>query len=157
MGTRNREGGLSLVELLVTMVLLAVTLGLAAPGVREFASTMRVRGARGMMLSDMRLARSKAAAENNNWYLTWNLGTNTYSIVDDNDNNGSVGAGELVGTKTVDPRVTVTNGPAGFPSTTLTFFPNGTASASGELTFTDARGVSMGLSVLSSTGIVRAL
>lgn len=59
-GSVRRELGFTMVELLVTLVVLAVLLALAAPSMSKFVSNSRLRSSHGELVSALTLARSEA-------------------------------------------------------------------------------------------------
>ena len=59
-GTVQRERGFTMVELLVTLVVLAVLLALAAPNMSTFVNSSRLRSSHGELVSALTLARSEA-------------------------------------------------------------------------------------------------
>jgi len=61
---RGKAGGFTLVELIVTVALLAIILGLAAPSMRSFVVGQRIRALSYDLTSDLLLARSEALKRN---------------------------------------------------------------------------------------------
>ncbi|UCF78884.1 MAG: GspH/FimT family pseudopilin [Candidatus Eiseniibacteriota bacterium] len=152
----KRSDGVTLVEIMAGLVVFGILIAASLPAFRNYMSTQLVEGTVNRFAVNLRLARQKAATEGNNYMFTFDPATSTYRILDDNNNNSVLDAGEIVhGPFTIPAELTVTNGPAvPFPGDTLLFFPNGTASNTGEVTISNTRGFSRVLSVVRSTGAV---
>jgi hypothetical protein len=107
------------------------------------------------MSTSLRVIRQRAVTENNNYVAI--LGANDNILWwDDDDNDGVKDNTEKTGENEPIPSwMTVTNDPGNtFASDTLTFFPNGSASMSGTLIFSNADGYQRMLSVIRPTGMV---
>jgi type IV fimbrial biogenesis protein FimT len=63
---RAREHGFSLIEVLITFVVLAVLIGLAAPSFGDWLRNQQIRGAAEATLSGLQVARAEAIARNAN-------------------------------------------------------------------------------------------
>ncbi len=152
----RQSSGITLVEIMAGLVVFGILIAASLPAFRKYMATQLVEGTVNRFAVNLRLARQKAATEGNNYLFSFDPGTNTYQILDDDNNSGSADAGEIVhGPFTIPAELTVTNGPAvPFPGDTLLFFPNGTASNTGEVTISNTRGFSRVLSVVRSTGAV---
>jgi prepilin-type N-terminal cleavage/methylation domain-containing protein len=76
-----RAAGFSIVELLITMVLLGIVLSIAVPSVRGWADNSNLRGASRMVTSIFYDARERAVAENRTYTVTFSPDpTNTCRI-----------------------------------------------------------------------------
>lgn len=86
--TRHRPGsGFSLIELIATLAVLAVLLGLAVPTMRLFILNQRVRNAAFDLSSALQFARSEAAKRNGDVTITpaaagWQAGWTTTYVAD---------------------------------------------------------------------------
>ena len=152
----KRSNGITAVELMAGLVVFGILIAASLPAFRKYMSSQLVEGTVNRFAVNLRLARQKAATEGNNYVFSFDPVANSYQILDDDNNNGTGDAGELVhGPFTIPAELTVTNGPAvPFPGDTLVFHPNGTASNTGEVTISNAQGFSRLLSVVRSTGAV---
>ncbi len=148
--------GLTLVEVMVALVIFGVLIALGLPGFRKYLASHMVDGAANRLAVNLRLARQRAATEQNNYKVTFDPSTNTYTILDDDNGNNVADAGESVlGPNNIPAELTVTNGPISpFPGDSLVFYPNGTASATGAVTISNSQGFWRLVAVVRSTGAV---
>ena len=111
---------------------MAILLRTMGPQLPALNSTYGLRGATRQIAGDLQKARMAAMAENNRYVFTV-VDAHTYSVHDDDNNNGVADAGEAV--STVDLR-------RSWPSITfsmsgnLTFVPDGTATQAATITVT---------------------
>ncbi len=89
-GILKREEGISIVELIIVMSIIAVLAAVAAPRYSQFVAKSRVKRAASDLLQNMRLARTIAIRENRQYLITFDGNANTYSMGFDGDNNGSL-------------------------------------------------------------------
>jgi Tfp pilus assembly protein FimT len=127
-GRRSRLGrrdGTTIAELLAVVAVLGTFLGTTMLTSNQVRPLYIVRGAARQVASELQKARMAAATENNRYVVRFTTGQ-TFTVLDDNNNDGLTETGETVNTVTVNldwPGVT-------FSSTgTITFRPDGTASA----------------------------
>lgn len=151
------ERGFSLVEMMVSLVLMTILFGVAVPAMSRYMRTHEVLGAANNLAGDMRLTRQRAVAESNNWIFSWDLDAKTYRMHDDDNNDGSEDVGEQVVEKTLDDDVTFGNGDAPFTDDSVTFLPNGSASENGQLKISGDGGLERTISLLRPTGLVKVL
>lgn len=59
---RRRTGGFTLVELIVVVAVLAVVLGVAAPGFFDYLLVQRLKGTHAQVVTDLQFARSEAVS-----------------------------------------------------------------------------------------------
>ena len=64
MNPRRRDTGLTLVELLIVVALVAIVLGLAAPSFNDFIKVQRLRGVNAQLVTDIQFARSESVSRN---------------------------------------------------------------------------------------------
>ena len=152
----RQEKGFTIVEVCIVIAVIGVLAAFAIPNFLSWLPKMRVNSAARDLVSEMQLTRMQAVSERNNYVITFNVGSNQYSIYDDDDNDfASAGAeaGELVKTVNIgtdNPGVQFgyisgTQKPTGGSITTAvafgstsspireTFKPNGAASLSGSV------------------------
>ena len=148
--------GMTLVEIMGALVIFGILIALGLPAFRSYFATHAVDGAANNLSVNLRLARQKAATEQNNYKVSLDPAALNYTILDDDNGNNVADAGEMVlGPVNIPAELTVTNGPLSpFPGDSLVFYPNGTASASGTVTISNSKGFWRVVAVLRSTGAV---
>ena len=155
-GRRGRDAGFSLMELMVVLVLFGIMSAVALPGFNKFMRAMDLNNQIQVLATNLRVVRQRAITENNNWVVYWSSADNGWGWWDDDDNDGVKDGPEHYQAPAPLPGwVTATNsGTNPFASDTLTFQPNGSASESGSVIFTNPDGYTRSLSVVRPTGMV---
>ena len=156
-GKERSDGGFTLMELMVVLVIFSIVTAIALPGLNKFLRSIELSGTVDRMATSLRVIRQRAVTENNNYVAVLGAHDNI-DWRDDDDNDGVKDGTEKFGENMPIPSwVTVTNDPGNtFASDTLTFAPNGSASQSGTLIFSNADGYQKTLSVIRPTGMVTA-
>lgn len=67
----SRQGGLTVVELLIVVALVAIVLTLAAPSFREMIEMQRLKSVSAQVVTDVQFARSEAAARQRQVFITF--------------------------------------------------------------------------------------
>lgn len=155
-GPFNSASGVTLVEIMVALVVFGILIAASVPAFRKYMATQQVEGTIHRLAANLRLARQSAAAERNNYKVTFNPTAKRYSMLDDDNNNGVADNGEMVlGPINIPAELTVTNGPAlPFPGDTLVFYPNGSTSSTGTMTISNRKHYNRLVRVMRSTGAV---
>jgi type IV fimbrial biogenesis protein FimT len=86
---RRFEKGLTLLELLITIVVLGIVAAYGVPNMTGFFEKQRVSGAAHTFLSDIQFARAEAIKQNQEIELEFNAGQWCYGIDDDTTTNCS--------------------------------------------------------------------
>ena len=155
-GRRGRDAGFSLMELMVVLVLFGIVSAIALPGFNKFMRAMDLNNQMQILATNIRVVRQRAITENNNWVVYYDSTNKGWGWWDDDDNDGVKDGPEHYQAVTPLPGwITVTNSSTNpFASDTLTFQPNGSASESGSVIFTNPDGYTRSLSVVRPTGMV---
>jgi type IV fimbrial biogenesis protein FimT len=133
------QPGFTVAELLVGCAIFGVLAAISVPQFVAFQPQMRLNGASREVFGQLMKARAKAVEENNN-YVVSIPGSQSLSILDDNNNNGTADVGETSSTVSIQinyPDVTITKA-TGHPDPV--FLPRGTAQGSTTLTLTNSAG-----------------
>lgn len=94
----GRKKGFTIVELSIVIAIMGTLAAIAIPGYNAWLPTSRVNAAARELFTEMQFARMKAISENNNYVITFDTANNSYSIYDDENNDGDGQAGEWVKT-----------------------------------------------------------
>jgi prepilin-type N-terminal cleavage/methylation domain-containing protein len=144
--------GFSLPELMVVIVIAGIMAAATVPPLMSVLRTNRIEAAVNELAISMRSARSKAVSQGNNFVWNYTQATRTYQAYDDDNNNGTRDAGEIL------------YGPATLPNevvrvsltmpVTITFRSLGNASAGGAMEFSDGHGAIIRVTLEAPTGMV---
>lgn len=116
--------GFSLVELLVALTILGILVAISVPGILGQMPRYRLNGATRQIMTDLMWARMQAVSQNNQFRVFF-LDNHRYTILDDDDSDGNIDAGEWIQTKDIQTDyVDVTISASANP----TFYPRGTIS-----------------------------
>lgn len=154
---RGRCGeGFTLVELSIVLVIFGIVSAIAVPGINKFLRSVELNGQVQQFATTMRVVRQRSITENNNYVLYWTLTERKLKWWDDDNNNGVQNSTEKNGATSALPSwITVTNSSTNpFPSDTVTFLPNGSASVSGSVIYSNPEGYARSMSVVRPTGMV---
>jgi type II secretion system protein H len=148
--------GFTLVELAIVLVIFGIVSAIAIPGLNKFLRSVEMNGEVQQFATTMRVVRQRAITENNNYVLYWDPTERKLKWWDDDNNNGVQDGPEKFGeTAALANWITVTNSSTNpFPSDTVLFVPNGSASVSGSVIYSNPEGYSRSLSVVRPTGMV---
>ena len=154
---RARDGGFSVVEMMVTLVLMAIAMATAIPAFTRYLHGSSVRGASLELAAHFRLARQKAVTEGVPQIVAWSDTAGTHRIVSDLNENGTIDNGEpVLGPYTMPVTVTLDNPDSlGFSGSQVIFVRAGGASQTGRLVVAGVTGESRSVLLLGPTGQVR--
>jgi prepilin-type N-terminal cleavage/methylation domain-containing protein len=172
--TMNNEHGLTLIEMITTMAILTIVVSTAVPNFTVWRNNYQIRAESERVHMDLLSARMTAMKSGNNIVVTFLPGSNSYSILNDINNNGTADTGEPLSTRTLEnnvqfgfsgPSITDMDGNTGItetvamgPSDIVTFNPRGQADLSGVLFLIhnnhipEGNGRLRGISVIQATG-----
>ena len=155
-GRLSRSEGFTLIELMVVIVIFGIVSAIALPGFNKFMRSLDLNSQVQRTATTIRVVRQKAITENNNFVVYWDNTIKGWGWWDDDDNDGVKDGMERYGDPEPLPGwITITNSTTNpFPSDSLSFLPNGSASASGSVIFSNTDGFTRSLSVVRPTGMV---
>jgi prepilin-type N-terminal cleavage/methylation domain-containing protein len=139
--------GVTLLELIIVMVIIAIGATLLAPGIGTWIPTYRLRGATRDVVSALRTAQMKAISLNTDYQVNF-LNATTYVIEYRNTLGNFIAEGSQ---QTLPTGIQFTSFP---PGSRFLFNPNSTAST-GSLTLTNTKGSTRTISLTTSTGRIR--
>ncbi len=83
---QNRQTGFTLMELMITLVVMAILAAIALPSFQSIIENRRLAGAADNLFSDLQFARSEAIKQNQTVQFQFNTGNWCYGIDDDGAN-----------------------------------------------------------------------
>lgn len=101
----NNERGLTVIELVTTMAIIAIMSATAVPNFTIWRNNYQLRSETERVHMDLLSARMRAMKTGNNIVVTFNSLTNSYSILNDTNNNGSADVGENLSPRTLENNV----------------------------------------------------
>jgi len=150
------QRGLTLMELLVGIGIMAIVLAASLPGFRSMMEGHRHASSVGSLTSRMFMTRQMAVRDRQEYVLTVNPVAASFAAFRDTNSNGVRDAGETaLGPWALDTDVQLQN--IDWAGNQMTFFPNGTTSQTGDLRVFDAKGHTKTIRVSSVTGNVEVL
>ncbi len=134
MKSLSREG-FSLIELMIAIAIMGIMAGIATPYFKTFMAQRRLNGAARQIMSDLMLARQRAVSQNNEFKLFFDVNNYQYTILDDDDNDGTADSGEATEVRNIHTEYyDVTFSASGNPI----FNPRGTANSLRTVTLTSS-------------------
>lgn len=86
----NDNNGFTLVELMVTLAIIAIIASIGVPQITSFGSSYKVRSASTDLLQNMKLAKAMAIKENRDYFIIFEPANNRYLIGFDGDGDGAL-------------------------------------------------------------------
>ncbi len=151
------QKGFTLIELMVTITVLAIILGLGLPGLRDFVLNNRQVSAVNEMVASLQYARTEAIARNRTVSLcpstdgascsgsAWSVG---WIVFNDDDADGAMDGGDEAVLRSVEPRGNLDFVSEGGIANGVTYRRNGRAAATGTFRLCDLRGASHGKQIV---------
>lgn len=134
----TNQKGFSLIEMVIVMFVISILAGITVSVYVGMKPSIRLSGATRQIIGDLMWARMQAISQNNEFRIIYD-NNYQYSILDDDNNNGTSTAGELLIQKNIRERyydVTYSSS----NTDDLVFFPRGNATNLATITITNASG-----------------
>lgn len=153
----KNKSGFTLMEMMITAVVLGLIAAMAVPGFLAVMQKLKLNATTRDIISDLRWARSKAIASRTQVGLNFDFNNKTYAVFLDTDEPASfqydAALDSLVKTGDLS---TLGSGSSTFASNTCIFKPDGSCNTSGQITCTSTDGAnSRVVDVLASTGRIK--
>lgn len=161
MKIRNNDKGVTILELLIITVIIGITAALAVPEFDQAMDRLRLKSAGRDIVSYMRLARSHAVSQRDQFGIYFDPNSREFVLFKDLANPSAftydVGSDSDMVTQTLPSHVNF--GSTSFPNFAVIFRPDGSASSSGTVQLYSEEDYygSYTVDVLSSTGRVKLI
>ena len=157
----NRKG-ITLIELIIVFVIIAIGAALMVPGIGGWMHHYRLRTATRDIVSVMRTAQMRAVSNNMRYGVTFNEAASPqeFQLL---RNSGGLGDFQVDGPSTSLPTGVTFNGIAGLPlngpsgQAIIRFFPDSTAEANGSINLINSKNSTKTIQISMSTGRIRVL
>jgi len=144
---RDRKRGITLIELVVVMAIIAIGAVLLAPSIGSWVPNYRLRSAARDIVSTLRTAQMKAISVNTTYQVSFAPGSGTY-VLQYQTTAGFVNEGAV---QTLPPGIVISG--ITFPGNNAQFNTNSTSST-GSITLINTKGSSKQISLTTATGRV---
>jgi prepilin-type N-terminal cleavage/methylation domain-containing protein len=157
--SHGSQAGYSLIELMVGLIITSLMLGASIPAMSRYLRDHQLLGYVENIAADLRLCRQRATTQGNNFVFSYDPDDKTYTILDDQNNNGSADSGEgTIGPKEMPDGITLENDSGNpFTSMTITFLPSGAADQGGQVNISDDNGLSRSVMLIRVSGMVKII
>jgi type IV fimbrial biogenesis protein FimT len=157
MGARHcHERGFTLIEAMVGVVIIGILAIATVPNLRSYRESQRMSAACDRIAAACREARSQARAQNHNIIVSYDVGANQFTVIQDANDNGVADGDETVDTWPLPDGVTL--GSTTFTNNQLVFNGRGLAVNGGSVTVNGHPHVDpLRVRISSGTGQVKIL
>jgi type II secretion system protein H len=150
----SRQDGFTLTEVMVVTLVMGMTLAAGLPAFGRLTQTARLDGAARQFAGHIRLARQQAVSEGTPYLFLWSEST-WYYLIKDKDRNGYYSYGDTYVGPYWLPTGIYPQKVSGFTDPYLALSPNGSCNQSGSFDLTNARGMTITVTLLGPTGQVQ--
>ena len=142
-----------MIELMLVVSVMGIILASSFVSLQHGMPSHELRAASSKMAAELRLARQKAIAENNNYTITFDPATDSYNVWDDDGSDGYHAPGETV--RTIHLSETLQLGTIAIgASNSVTFRPNGSADKGGYVEIVGASTSRRRVQIVKPTGSI---
>jgi type II secretion system protein H len=152
----GNQAGFTLVEMMVVVVIFGIMTAIALPGFNKFMRALDTNNQVQVVATKLRVMRQRAITENNTYRIWWDTWSRNFGWWDDDNSDFVYVFGEQwAGAQQMPAWITATDS-ATNPMTQFwtTFNPDGSASQSFTMIFTNSDGYSRSISIVRPTGMV---
>jgi type IV fimbrial biogenesis protein FimT len=96
MSFHNKESGLTLIEIMIVIAIIAIFAGIAIPNFLSYMPKYRLNGAARQVMGDLMAARMKSVSQNCDVRVAFFEGDAEYNIWTDSNNNDTIDSGEEI-------------------------------------------------------------
>jgi len=157
MRIRHNQRGITFIELMTVVAVIGIMSAMAVPSFLSYMPKLRVKSAARDVVSQLRLARSKAVAERRPYGVSFNLGNRsmiTFADTNDPASQSYSVSDSLLNADTLSNDIALNS--CTYANNCVVFSSTGAASTSGDLQVVTGDGsIIMSINVLASTGRVR--
>jgi len=133
----HTQKGFSLIEIIIVMAIIGALAGTAIPVYIGMRPSIKLSGATRQIMGDLMWARMQAISQNNEFKISFLADNYRYTILDDDDNDGNIDAGESIITRNIQDKYRDVT----FSSTANPIFhPRGNASPAATVTIINSFG-----------------
>jgi prepilin-type N-terminal cleavage/methylation domain-containing protein len=149
--TRWKNGGFTLAELMIVILIMGLIAVLALPGYTRFLQNWKLNGEADQFAAALRTARSAAVMKNTNAVFVFNVNNRTYFYFEDTDRDGVRDNNEYrSATYRLIPQISIAAHT--LSGTTLTFGPMGNTRESGSITLRNTLHNTRTIRIFGGTG-----
>lgn len=157
MKIRHNQRGITFIELMTVVAVIGIMSAMAVPSFLSYMPKLRVKSAARDVVSQLRLARSKAVSERRPYGVAFNIGNKSMIMFADTNDPPSQSysvSDSLINADTLNSQIALNS--CTYANNCVVFSSTGAASTSGDLQVVTGDGsIIMSINVLASTGRVR--